>query len=116
MRQLSRPILVVFFISLLLIYTTNAGPTPPDRDHIMVNPNDDSPWEELSSNQDDNGDDNNQQLISWKYIDNLIFHDITSSILSFRLIINRNFISIYNWDTSSTQDEINRRQEVRPRR
>jgi hypothetical protein len=113
MRKLSQPILVVLFLSLVLVYATNAGPTPPDRDNIVVDPNEDSPWEELSSNQDDNGADGDQQLISWKFIDNMVFHDVGKSILSFRLIINRNFISIYFWNMSQTKDEINKRQEVR---
>ena len=113
MRKLSQPILVVLFLSLVLVYTTNAGPTPPDGDNIAVNPNDDSPWEELSSNQDDNGADDNQQLTSWEFIDNLVFHDFNKSLLSFRLIISRNFISIYHWNMSSTKDEINKRQKVR---
>ncbi len=113
MRKLSQPILVVLFLSLVLVYTTNAGPTPPDRNNIVVDPNDDSPWEELSSNQDDNGADDSQQSVPWEYIDNLAFHDIDESVLSFGLIINRNFISIYFWNMSSTKDEIYKRQEIR---
>jgi hypothetical protein len=113
MRKLSQPIFVVLFLSLVLVYTTNAGPTPPDRDNIVVNPNDDSPWEELSNNQDDNGADGDQQLTSWEYLDNLVSHDFDKSVLSFTLIVNRNFISIYYWNMSSTKDEIYKRQEIR---
>jgi len=115
MRRLNQPIFVVLFISLVLVYTTNAGPTPPDRDDIVVNPNDDSPWEELSNNQDDNGPYDNRDSSPWKHVTNLIFHSFDESLLSFGVIINRNFIVFSNWDvvTSKTKDETNKHPAVR---
>ncbi len=116
MKRMIQPIFVVLLLSLLLAYTTNAGPTPPGRSNIVVDPNDDSPWEELSSTQDNGGADVDQQMVSWSYIDNLVFYDIGRSILTFRVIINRNFISFYYWDIQSRKDEISNQKEVRPHR
>ncbi len=116
MKRMIQPILVVLLLSLLLVYATNAGPTPPGRSNIVVDPNDDSPWEELSSARDDDGADINQQMVSWNYIDNLVFCDIGRSILTFRVIINRNFISFYYWDVQSSKNEISNQKEVRPHR
>lgn len=118
MRRMIQPMLVVVFLSLVLVYTTNAGPTPPDRNDIVVNPNDDSPWEELSNNQDDNGPYDSRDSSPWKFIGNLIFHDSDDTELSFGVIINRNFIVFYHRDvkSSKTKDEINNNQPTGPGR
>jgi len=116
MKKIIQPIFVSLFLLPLLVFTTNAGPTPPDRYSINLDPYDDSPWEELSNIQDDDGADENLQAVSWSYIDNLVFCGIGRSIMTFRVIINSKFISFYYWNGQSPKDGKSNQKEIRPNR